>query len=331
MRCLLGLLVLLGSASHASLLFESDEVLDIILKGPFSRLIADNVERQEHSFTLIVDGVSHAVEIRVRGNSRVRVCSFPPLRLGFYSSDAPESVFSGQDKLKLVTHCKNTADHEQNVLEEYAAYRIFNVLSNVSLRTRLARISYVDTEDPGGHELVRYAFLIEPTTALAERHAGALVSARRATKNYLDTTQATLGYVFQYLIGNTDWSLVRPMDSDICCHNVDLVDIDGRHFYVPYDFDLAGMVDARYAKPDPSLKIRRVTQRRYRGYCVARDALRDSLQAVVRQRRDILNVIRELPGSTAKNTDRRLGYLERFFELASDENRLLDRFESRCL
>ncbi len=217
------------------------------------------------------------------------------------------------------------------MLEEYAAYRIFNVLSDVSFRTRLARIHYVDTARPGEPPVVRYAFLIEPESALAERLAGTPVRTRRVTKNYLDKSQASLAFVFQFLIGNTDWSLVRPLDSDVCCHNGKLIAIDGRHFYVPYDFDMAGLVNARHARPDPQLRIDRVTQRRYRGYCIDSDALRDSLDTVVSRRSEILDVVLRLPDATAKGAARRSRYLEGFFKRASDADSLLRRFESRCL
>lgn len=331
MRWLAVLLLLASAAGNASPLFEHDEVLEISLAGPLSTVIDDTEDRNEYSFKLTVAGSAIDVDVRVRGISRLRVCKFPPLRFHFSSRDTADTVFSGQNKLKLVTHCKGPADYEQNVLEEYAAYRIFNVLSNASFRVRLARIRYVDTADPGGTDLVRHAFFIESKEAMAERNAGSLIKARSVTKNYLDQTQTALAYIFQYLIGNTDWSLVRAFDEDTCCHNGLLLGIEGRHFYVPYDFDLAGLVNARYAKPDPSLRIRRVTQRSYRGYCMPEEALRDALKAVLGHRDEILRVIEDLPHLSEKDIQSRRQFLEDFFESAADEDKLLHKFESRCL
>ena len=331
MRWLAVLLLLASAAGLASPLFEDDEVLEITLTGPLSTVIKDTEDRNEYSFKLTVAGSAIDVDVRVRGLSRVRVCKFPPLRFDFSSRDTADTVFSGQNKLKLVTHCKGAADYEQNVLEEYATYRIFNVLSNVSFRVRLARIRYLDTADPGGTDLVRHAFFIESKEAMAERNAGTLINSRRVTKNYLDPTQTALAYIFQYLIGNTDWSLVRAFDEDTCCHNGLLLGIEGRHFYVPYDFDLAGLVNARYAKPDPSLRIKRVTKRRYRGYCMPREALRKALKAVLGHRDDILRVIEDLPHLSEKDIESGARYLEGFFEAAANEDKLLGQFESRCL
>lgn len=331
MRWLFALLLLTGGACHASPLFEDDDILDVTLEGPVSKAINDTEHRREYPFSLAVDGARLDVAVRVRGISRAQVCQFPPLRLNFSSGDPSATVFSGQRRLKLVTHCKKTASYEQNVLEEYAAYRIFNVMSEVSFRVRLLRVRYIDTNKPDEDALLRYAFFIESKKALAERNQGTLIEPRRVTKNYLDDTHSGLAYIFQYLIGNTDWGLVRAIDAEICCHNGVIVDIEGRHFYVPYDFDRAGLINARYAKPDPTLRLRRVTQRRYRGYCMADDALRDALRAVVGHRDTILGIMTALGAMTGYDLEQSSQYVRSFFERAADEEKLLREFEKRCL
>ncbi|MGB5447384.1 MAG: hypothetical protein WBM80_00495, partial [Woeseiaceae bacterium] len=166
---------------------------------------------------------------------------------------------------------------------------------------------------------------------LAERNGGSVVDTRRVTKNYLDESQTALAYIFQYLIGNTDWGLVRAIDEDTCCHNGLLVAIGERHFYVPYDFDRSGLVNARYARPDPSLRIKRVTQRAYRGYCMPGEAVREGLRVILDHHDDIIRVIRELPSLSEKDIESRTRFVDGFFEAAANEDKLLRRFESRCL
>lgn len=331
MRWLVFLLLLTGGAGHGSPLFNDDGILDVTLEGPLSKVINDTERRREYPFSLAVYGARLAVAVRVRGISRAQVCQFPPLRLDLSASDTSATVFSGQRRLKLVTHCKKTGSYEQNVLEEYAAYRIFNLLSEVSFQVRLLRVRYVDIRKPDEKALLRYAFLIESKKALAERNQGTVVEPRRVTKNYLDDTQTGLAYIFQYLIGNTDWGLVRAIGAEICCHNGVIVGIESRHFYVPYDFDRAGLINARYAKPDPSLRIRKVTQRRYRGYCMAGDALRDSLRTVVGLREKIVGVMAALEQQSGQDLTEGSDYLTSFFEVAADEEKLLREFEKRCL
>ena len=325
------LLVLFLGTGHASPLFEDDAVLEVSLTGPLSSVMNDTAERRERDFTLNVDGVDLDVSVRMRGNSRALQCRFPPLRLNFSSSNTNGSIFAGQKKLKLVTHCKSPDDYEANVLEELAAYRIFSLLTDLSYRTRLLRIRYVDTDDPGRAPLIRFAFLIESDKALASRLGGELIETPHLTRNMLDKEHSALVFVFHYLIANTDWSQVRFIEDDSCCHNGRLIRIAEQHYLVPYDFDMAGLVNARYAKPQPDLRLRSVKTRRYRGYCTSEQVLRDALREVVARREDILRIVEELPGSSEKESRSRSSFLQGFFESAVDEDKLLRKFENRCL
>ncbi len=243
-----------------------------------------------------VDGIETAVAVRTRGKSRVELCNFPPLRLNFSSDQAEGTVFAGQDKLKLVTHCRRSGDYQKNVIEEYAAYRIMNVLTDVSLRVRLLRVGYVDTEKPGRDPDVHFAFVIEADESLVARLGASMLKVPHVTKGMFNAEHAALGFVFQYLIGNTDWSFVRVLDDEHCCHNGKLISIGEQSYYLPYDFDMSGLVDARHARPNPRLKLKSVTVRRYRGYCTDQAILRGAIRAVLRQREPILDVIAGLPG-----------------------------------
>ena len=91
----------------ASPLFQEKGVIDVSLAGHFGSLFENREDRSQRPFLLSVDGIQQPVKIRLRGHSRVRVCDFPPLRLNFPADVDGQSVFAGQDKLKLVTHCRN--------------------------------------------------------------------------------------------------------------------------------------------------------------------------------------------------------------------------------
>ncbi len=68
--------------------------------------------------------------------------------------------------------------------------------------------------------------------------------------------------VFQYMIGNTDWSVPY-------LQNIKLLSLKPNEFpyAVPYDFDHAGIVNAPYAGAAPELEISSILERVYRGYC----------------------------------------------------------------
>ena len=333
--CLRQVLVLVflaaAGAVRAAALFDEEAVLDVRLAGPLQAVLESGGERREIPFIVTVDGVDLPVDLRTRGNSRLRVCPFPPLRLDFPAAVTAGSVFEGQDKLKLVTHCSDRKRDAGNLLDEYLAYRLFNLVSDDSYRVRLLRMEYVDTGNTGAASLVRDAFLIESDDALATRREAAVLDTPGVALSRLDGRQAALVYVFQYLIGNTDWSLVTAETADACCHNVDLFERDGRTLPVPYDFDLAGLVHASYARPDASLKIASVRTRRYRGYCISSADLAAGIDAVTTREADILTLASESPAASDAARRKRLEYLGEFFADAADRGALQKQFEKRCL
>jgi hypothetical protein len=327
------MLWLCANSAHAAgsvSLFDGNDVLSVELKGPLKATQRDIRERNERVFALDIDGQQLDIAVRVRGNSRARLCGFPPLRLDFSPDDTPGTIFAGQDEMKLVTHCNDARTYEQYVLSEYAAYRILGMLSEFAFRVRLMRIRYIDTDTPDAEPLVRYGFVIESEAELADRVGGVILQKPHVVKRLLATEQAATVFVFQYLIGNTDWSLINSTGDEICCHNIDLVGV-GVDYMVAYDFDLAGLVGARYAKPDPSIGIRSVSTRIYRGYCVKELPLQEVIAKLVEQKGAVMGLVGSLPGATDKDSRKRTDYLERFFDEARDIDRMVKKFEKRCI
>ena len=135
-------------------------------------------------------------------------------------------------------------EFEQYVLREYAAYRIFNLLSPQSFRVRLAKVTYFDSatkKDLG----TKFGLLIEDDDDVAKRMEGRLVTQRELLSR-LDKDTFTLSAMFEYMIGNLDFSLIAE-------HNFKLVQRPNLAvFPIPYDFDYSGLVDASYALPPPT-------------------------------------------------------------------------------
>lgn len=313
-------------------LFADDAVLELSLEGPFQATFADREAREERPFLLRLAAEEVPLEVRVRGKSRASICTFAPLRLDFESESSTGTPFAGQDKLKMVLPCHDSDRAERDVVQEYAVYRIFNVLSDISYRVRLLRVRFVDTEAPGEPPLMeRHAFLLESHDELSARTGLPQAAVAAVRRSDLVADQAATVYIFQYLVGNTDWSLVSALEEQSCCHNIRLFGANPPLYPVPYDFDLTGLVDARYAKPDASLHLSDVTQRRYRGYCIDPEELETALERIKARRDSILAVPRSLSMLGEKQIERDVGYLEGFFERAEKEARLLKRFNKKCL
>jgi hypothetical protein len=322
--------VLLLSPLRATPLFDDTSIIDAALEGPLQDLLGDPDSRDQLPFLLHADGTEHAIKVRLRGKSRLRVCDLLPMRLNFKKSEVNGTLFEGQDKLKLVVPCHTSERAEKNLIEEYAIYRIFNLLTPASYRVRLLRLTFSDTARDDD-DVRLHAFLLEPAEQMAERLGGRESELPEVSLSWLDADHMALVYVFQYLIANVDWSLVKPHEEKSCCHNGTLVETDADILYVPYDFDLSGFVDAPYAFPPPDLRIDSVTQRRYRGFCTDRDALEQALHTVVSKRQDIASLIDSLPVLSDRNRQSRTSYLDQFFRAAEKEDMLLKRFENRCL
>ena len=209
--------------------------------------------------------VTVPLRVRTRGIWRLKTCEFPPLRLNFSGERADETVFRGLDKPKLVSYCRDNDTYEQYVLQEYQLYRIYQLLTPVSHKVRLLRVAYTDSAG-GKVEATRYAILLEEPKALAARLGGKILEQKGALPGDLDPFQDALVGVFQYLIGNTDFSTNG-------LHNMELfAKENGDVLPLAFDFDFSGAVNASYATVDPSLSVTRVRDRLFRGYCTAGDA-----------------------------------------------------------
>ena len=175
-------------------------------------------------------------------------------------------MFAGQKRLKLVTHCQQSPGFQQHLLLEYAAYRLYNLVTPQSFRARLATIDYV--EGDGRSHASRLGFFIEDKDDVARRNAmrspplGDAVAVDR-----LEPRAAARFALFEYMIGNLDWSMRRGPAGEGCCHNSRLLEGPAALLPVPYDFDFSGLVDAPYAVPPDDIPVASVRTRVYRGYC----------------------------------------------------------------
>ena len=319
------------SPTFGSPLFDDDSILEVTMIGPLSTLIKQKPNREEYPFTLIVDGASVDVAVRIRGNSRLTICRFPPLRLNFTTSGPDGTPLAGEDKLKLVTHCRNGNEKSQDsVLNEFTAYRFFNLISDRSYRVRLLSIRYEDTDGKQRKlEEPHYGFLIESDESLARRLGGTVANVESIRFSDLDIQQTARLNVFQYLIGNKDWSLVASDNDDTCCHNIDLLDVDSTLVTIPYDFDLAALTRANYRARD---ELNQSTRRKYNGYCkTPADMLDQAIDHIQPLRDEILATALDVPALVNDTRERRATFAAAYFEEAVSKTALLAKFERTCI
>ena len=241
---------LLIDKSKAQILFENNEVLACTLEMPIKTVIRDLDERDQHKAKFWYENEQgnaeiHEMKVEVRGNNRSNpnVCGFPPLKLDFKKKKVAGTLMHGQNKLKLVTHCNRSRRETDYLLQEYYVYKMYEIITPYSLKTRLCQITYNDSneeEDP----FTRYGILIEDIDDLADRHYAKETEDSILNQAICDQVQLDNFIFFQYLIGNHDWSVPYM-------HNVKMIkkSDQAKPIPIPYDFDYAGIVEKPYAAP----------------------------------------------------------------------------------
>ncbi len=315
-------------------LFTSDEPLELFLTADFKTLLktkdADVPEYYPAQLKLIdPDAGDNTFELKVkaRGISRRNFdfCTFPPLLLNFKKKETKGTVFDGQNKLKLVTFCKDVNTFEEYVLKEYLAYKIFNIITDTSLQVRLVHISY---QDSTREKLMteRFGFLIEDIDHLAHREGGKEIEMSLPHHDVCDRTSLDRFMIYQYMIGNTDWWIAKPV-----MHNVKLISINSSPpIPIPFDFDYCGLVDADYAVPAENLPIKAVTQRYFRGFCRMPGTYEKTIQVFLDRKEKIYDLIQNFPYCSDISIKVMVKYMDQFYEIISDPKQIKKRFYDAC-
>jgi hypothetical protein len=315
-------------------LFREDTTLEISIVGPIGKIAREaDTSTKAYPATIYVGDETLGLELSARGKSRRKKenCRFPPLRISFTDKPGEHSPFYKQKQLKLVTHCNRSERADQILLREYAAYRLFNLVTPKSLKVRLANVTYLD-----GDRLVdtRPGFLIEDADDAARRLGMKEVDIGDIPVNALNQADAARFALFQYLIGNTDWAMIMGPDPQNCCHNSKLLGMESSSTTsltpVPYDFDNAGIVDAPYAYPNAELRSRSVKDRIYRGFCRFNELIPNEAEYLRGLRAKMEAEIGAVPGLTSKTREKMIDYLASGIEDIEDEDSINRKLLRRC-
>jgi hypothetical protein len=320
-------------------LFASNDIIDVTITAPFAEIMRERFYDEDSPGTISYQDVEAGevtldIGVRTRGRFRrqAKICPFAPLRLNFKKSETKGTLFAGSNKLKLVTHCRDRySKYEQALLREYLAYRIFNLMTDASFRVRLMRVKYIDSGEKN-REQETFAFLIEHDKQLAKR-IGLDQNEIEATEiGYLDRAHTNLASVFQYLIGNTDFSPIRAAEGLPCCHNYVLFGQEEGHiFSIPYDFDMTGLVDAPHTAPNPRFRLRDARERLYRGRCSNNSYLDGTLQAFLERKQAIYDLFVTNPHFDKRSRKRTQQFFDAFYKTISNPKDVQRNLVKRCI
>ena len=316
------------SAVASDDLFGSDEILTIKLSGKTKALFADRSDNGAyHPLVLTYKAPdSSDVTINLRGKTRGNFrrqkgnCTYPPILLNFTRKQSKPSLFDKQDKLKLVTPCAG----DNYVIREYLVYKLYNLITPKSFRARLVRVTFDDIEKK--KETSFYSMLLEEEEQMAQRNALKVMEIKNLNGENTETETFLKMAVFQYMIGNTDWSVSF-------LHNIRILSFDAKTVpsVVPYDFDHSGIVDAPYASPPEQLELRSTQERRFRGYCITDWKTLDEVVATYnRLKPEIYKVYTSCALLDAKYVKATTRFLDEFYETINDPKKLKAEFSYPC-
>lgn len=336
LMCLSGLAAAAGQEQSERGLFEAQGVLDFVLVADMDAVSADRVRLNSPEFqtvkglipppkprwrpALLGSDRDHwmPIQLRVRGKNRrqPKVCKLPPLKFDFAGKAPIGSPFAGLGKVKAVTHCGLIHD-EQDMLGEYLAYGIFNLISPLGLRVRLVRIRYLNAPPqpwiadllaalPGGQ--TRYAFFIEPPSAYSRRTGYKILAGQRSGR-MLDRAGLARFLLFQRLIGNEDFDLTTG-------HNLKQASISKkRRMPLPYDLDLAN-----FRKPANPCGCQA------KGCCHRGAPFTDAGKSLQEKRSAFEDLVRNQLGLKTETRDRLLARLHAFFAWLAETRDLRGSF-----
>ncbi|MBD0295494.1 MAG: hypothetical protein ICV84_09915 [Flavisolibacter sp.] len=298
--------------------FKDDKPVNLVLNTDFKKLRAERKKGiyQNAKVTMQIPGyaaVTENVRLFARGEYRRTNCYMPAIMINFKNDSA--RVLSGLKKVKLVCGCGTTASDEQLILTEYLVYKMYNLLTDMSFRVRLAKVRY---EDASGKlkPYTQYGFLIEDVDQMAKRSECIEVQKRMYLTEQTNRYQMTMVALFQYMIGNTDWAVPNY-------HNIKLMrpkrDSLAMPYVVPYDFDYAGFVNAEYAIPAPELGIEKVTDRMYRGFPRTLEELQSVLQVFQNKKDSVMSLIKNFDLVRQKDRDIMARYIADFYSIIADK------------
>ncbi|HEY9383369.1 MAG TPA: hypothetical protein VIP80_07615 [Gemmatimonadales bacterium] len=315
----------------ATRLFRSREPLEMWMQADFKAVFKDrdSMSTKKYPATLKYVGEkgdtnSLEVQLSTRGHFRLRTCEFLPLKVYFDKEKTKGTPFGGEASLKLTPHCMKGDRYAQNIYVEYAIYGMYNVLTPVSLKARLANITWIDPNNPK-FTVTRPGFWTQDEDDMAKEVRGKVLMQQGGKGSEMDPTQMAITDVFQYMIGNTDYSLSY-------LHNYRIVQTDTSMNYYPmaYDFDWSGLVDAPYAFPDPRLGIKRTTDRLYRGGCHPPEVLSQVVQPFKAKKDSIYGVLRGIKGLAPARLKEAESFLDEFYKELDNPGTVRRVFNQPC-
>ena len=322
--------------ASAQRLFRSTDPIEITFTTSLKQLIKerDSTKLAEHPALMTYKDssgkdASFPVVLKARGHFRrqARNCDFPPIEWTAKKGDVKGTLFQGNTKMKITTNCRpGNEDFQQYILAEYAAYRIHQVISPIHFRTRLAHITYKDSAGPkSSPDVTSWAFFIENDNEMARLNNLVVFKQMGALFEDVEQKQLMTTMLWEYMIGNTDVSIAVR-------HNIVVLrdSVTQNLLPISYDYDWSGLVNPRYAFPDAKLKIKRVTDRLFRGPCKPLAEWKPVFAQFLSKRGAIDSIYASIPQLKPNKVKDAKDFLNDFWKTISDDRQAKYEIVEEC-
>ena len=294
-------------------LINYQEMLEVDLKLDMEEVFGNRRNENKHKAVLSFNDKNGAaqtwnIKVALRGKFRRTRCdNLAPLKLHFDKDDLFDAGLAKFNDLKLVNQCMDDSrDVKQLLVREYLAYKLYNQITEESFRVQFLKINYIDKQT--GKSKVQYGFVIEDTAQLRARINGLKIEKQYNVKQEkYDEDQVKLMSVFQYMIGNPDWSLDRN-------HNIKVFLQEDKLIAIPYDFDFSGIVDAPYVLLNEELGIANQKERVFLGFENHVENLTKELNIYSNKRSLLIQTIKNCKTLKGRNRRELIKFINSFFD-----------------
>jgi hypothetical protein len=318
-----------GQGNNELRLFDESDPLEIVIQTDLLQLLNNRGEDPDYqNATLIVKDIAGEekifdIEVQARGNFRrdSLVCDFPPIRLNFKKKEIVNTFFEGNEKIKIVTHCKtNIPEFDQFVIREYVTYRMYNLLTPISFKVRLATMVYEDTSNQL-EPIERIGFLIEDIDHLAARNDMKEYEGPLQIRD-LEKRNEILLSLFQYMIGNTDWIVNMSK-------NLKMISDGTTYYAIPYDFDYTLLVGTDYSMGGGKSFLTQ-PMRDYKGLCYDLSDFNPVVEVIQDKRKDINKIIGKEKLLDYESKQHMKEFLNYFYYILKSEKRIAENILTKC-
>lgn len=315
--CIFILLLSLSLSAQSASIFEALGQLpskEVVITLDFNAL--NDFRRKDESFPGSLryrsangDSLSWNIKLSVRGRYRRLFCDFPPLKIVFPKKELQAKGLAPFNDLKWVTHCFEDNESDEPLFREYLAYGFYQQISSYSFRTQLLKVTYINVDKPN-QKIVRYAFVVEDDAEFSQRLG--LKECKDcfvANPDSLDLKSENAVAVFQYMIGNTDWSIASGQKNVKYFKPLH----GGKMVVVPHDFDFSGFVDAGYSVPATGTNIQNVKERAFLGFKAEKNIWEETLNLYKEKHSTFVQSIERFPYLNEEAKKETIRYVNSFF------------------